>query len=350
MPLACLGIGMTAEHPLGADSLQSAAIWHERLLRASVVDPISAEFEQWLSADPARVVAYARIEHTYVTARRSAGLPEMVALRQETLTRIALSRRRPQWRLAAAASLVAMMIGPLTFLAGHAEQDDHRIARRAAPVHRASLYQTAVGERLTVKLSDGSIAALNTASRLRVAYTAEQRHLVLEAGQALFEVAKGQTRPFVVIAGDRVVTAHGTAFDVRVERSMVEVALLEGEVTVVSKEARPIDRITRMTPNDVLVASGVTTSVKKVEDAKQIASWRDGLIIFENERLIDAIREVNRYVTRPIILADQRLESVRVSGAFKTGEVRAFVEALELGFSVRVAEETPLHIILVGKS
>ncbi len=207
MPLACWGSGMTAEHPSGADSLKSAAIWHECLLGASVVDSISAEFEQWRSADPARIVAYARIEHAYVTARRLADLPEMVALRQETLTRIALSRRGPQWRLAAAASLVAMVIGPLTFLAWQAEQDDHRSARRAAPVHRSSLYQTAVGERLTVKLSDGSIAALNTASRLRVAYTAEQRHLVLEAGQALFEVAKGQTRPFVVIVDRR---AKGT--------------------------------------------------------------------------------------------------------------------------------------------
>lgn len=341
---------MTAEHPSETDPLEAAAFWHERMLSASVAGSISAEFEEWRSADPAHIVAYAHIEHAYLTVRRSADLPEIAALRQETVTRIALSPWRPRWRLAAAASLVAMVIGPLTLLPWQAEQGARGGPRQAAPVLRSNLYQTAIGERLTVRLSDGSVAALNTASRLRVAYTAEQRHLVLEAGQALFEVAKGQTRPFVVVAGDRVVTAHGTAFDVRVESSMVEVALLEGEVTVVSKKARQIDHITRMAPNDVLVASGVTTSVKKVEDAKQIASWRDGLIIFENERLADAIQEVNRYVTRPIILADKRLESMRVSGAFKTGEVRAFVEALELGFSVRVAEETPLHIIITAKS
>jgi transmembrane sensor len=54
----------------------------------------------------------------------------------------------------------------------------------------------------------------------------------LVAGQALFRVAKDKTRPFIVTAGDRTVTALGTAFDVRLEAHKVEVTLLEGRVAV----------------------------------------------------------------------------------------------------------------------
>lgn len=342
--------GVTSERAFDhVDLLEQAACWHERMINATVTSSDRAGFEQWYSADPANADAYAQMEQAYADVRRLADAPSMVVLRHETLTRIVVPRHRGPWQLAIAAS-VAILVGVSALSAWQFGPFDYHPAKQAAAVPAPGFYQTAVGERLTVTLSDGSIAALNTASRLRVVYTAERRFLVLEAGQALFEVAKGQTRPFIVLAGDRTVTAHGTAFDVRVERRRVEVVLLEGEVTVAREHADSADRVTWMRPNDVLVASGAATSVKKVEDAKQLASWRDGLIVFENERLDDAIAEVNRYVTRRILLADPSLSDVRISGAFRTGETNSFVEALELGFSIRVVEETPEHVVLVSES
>ncbi len=66
---------------------------------------------------------------------------------------------------------------------------------------------------------------LNTNSRVEIRFTPEQRNVRLLAGQAWFQVAKNPNRPFVVEAGNRRVTALGTAFDVRLDsRESVQVA------------------------------------------------------------------------------------------------------------------------------
>src|SRR4029077_10931085 len=79
----------------------------------------------------------------------------------------------------------------------------------------AGEFATQIGQRSSINLADGSIVVLNTASRIQVSFDARIRRVQLLSGQAWFEVAKNQVRPFIVEAGDRIVTAHGTAFDVR---------------------------------------------------------------------------------------------------------------------------------------
>ncbi|WP_198526918.1 FecR domain-containing protein, partial [Sphingomonas sp. Ant20] len=132
------------------------------------------------------------------------------------------------WMLAAAAC--ATVVAPLALWRF---ADD----TPAVQVAETPVYRTATRQRLMVTLSDGSRLTLDTDTRVRMAYTRTERRLVLERGQALFEVAKHQTRPFVVTAGAQAVTAHGTAFDVRLETSAVRVALLEGLVSVAGKGA-----------------------------------------------------------------------------------------------------------------
>ena len=56
---------------------------------------------------------------------------------------------------------------------------------------------------------------VNSASRLRVAFTRDRRDIDLAQGEAWFEVARNRNRPFTVHAGPVRVQAVGTAFDVR---------------------------------------------------------------------------------------------------------------------------------------
>src|ERR1700730_8306871 len=93
---------------------------------------------------------------------------------------------------------------------------------------------TAVGEQRTLTLEDGTRVYLNTNSRAIVHYDKKLRQVNLEKGEALFEVAKRPDWPFVVTAGDRQVTALGTAFIVRRGGKDFAVTLLEGKGTASS--------------------------------------------------------------------------------------------------------------------
>lgn len=333
--------------------LETAAHWHERLAATPGDAALRAAFEAWRAADPAHAAAFAEIVAAHALARGAGETPAMLVLRHETLARLVVPRRsRSRLRPAIAAGLAAAMLGALTWqvLPPLPGTETIEPARPAAVIAAASgVYRTGVGERLTLTLADGSTAVLNTGSRLRTAYTAGERRLVLEQGQALFEVAKERGRPFVVSAGDQLIVAHGTAFDVRLARDEVKVALIEGQVTVKPRTAAKAQGVD-LRPRELLVARGTATSVRRIENVEQVASWRDGILIFENNSLAEAAAEMSRYVPQRIEIVDPAVARIRISGAFHAGETDTFLEALDMHFQVTVVERTPERILLARRT
>ena len=49
---------------------------------------------------------------------------------------------------------------------------------------------------------------------------------------------------------------------------------------------------------------------------------------FNDVSVAEAVTEMNRYLAKPIVIADARLGATRISGTFHTGEADAFVDAL----------------------
>lgn len=322
-----------------------AALWHERLTASLVDVEAHTEFERWLSASPRHAEAYADVDATLRLGREMSETAPILALRHETATRMAATTRTLVYRLGvAAAMLIATLSG--AGLAWYMNvRSNQAVLAAQLP---GEVYQTRIGERMTLTLMDGSTATLNTASRLRVNYSDSERHLTLESGQALFDVAKGQPRPFVVSAGSQQITAHGTEFDVRLEPEKVNVALVEGIVSV-RNQMNPSTQELRLKPGDVLSAGANSHSLQTVHDMKSLVSWRDGLLIFDNASLSTAVAEMNRYVERPIVLADPRLGKLRISGAFHAGGTGTFVDAVARLFPVAVVQEGPRAIVLDSK-
>ena len=92
---------------------------------------------------------------------------------------------------------------------------------------------TAVGQQRSVTLADESVVTLNTNSIIETRLAADVRSVYLRKGEVYFAVAHDQARPFYVHAGDALVRAVGTAFDVRVrDDARVEVIVAEGRVEV----------------------------------------------------------------------------------------------------------------------
>src|SRR5690606_23248529 len=108
---------------------------------------------------------------------------------------------RLRWA-ALAASLVACAWLMATWLPGPAGPAMHR---------------TALGEVLRLPLADGSAVTLNSASEIRVDFSASHRQIDLLRGEALFDVARDVRRPFVVAADGVEVVAVGTSFSVHRE-------------------------------------------------------------------------------------------------------------------------------------
>ncbi|WP_084582925.1 FecR family protein [Sphingomonas azotifigens] len=315
---------MTTDSTATAAIATEAARWHERLAHNPDAAPPEA-FERWRAADPAHAEAFAQVDAVHACARALATHPELLALRQATATRVAVHRARSAVRKQrTGAALAALALVALPLAGWYAAE--HRTPASALASSESRLFSTGVGQRLSMMLDDGSRLTLNTATAVRVAYTPSERHLILERGQAWFEVAKGQPRPFRVTAGAHDVVAHGTAFDVRLDADRTTVLLVEGKVTVGA---------VAMVPNDLLVARGDRMTLRHGGDARQIEAWREGLVVFADTPLAEAVAELNRYAPHALLVKDARAGALRISGAFRTGESATFAEALETSFPVQ---------------
>jgi transmembrane sensor len=197
-------------------------------------------------------------------------------------------------------------------------------------------YATKTGDRLTVALDDGSQITLNTDTRLDVGFSRKVRTVRLSRGQALFEVAKDPSRPFMVENENHRFVAVGTVFDVHIETDQVKVTMLEGTVRAESLQPGRAVR-TIVTAGEQLIANSRAEDRIRRVDSERETSWRRGQVIFDNTPLGEALDELNRYSTRHIELADPKLTDLRLSGTFATGATSAFVEAITAYFPIQVA-------------
>lgn len=223
------------------------------------------------------------------------------------------------------------------------------------PWRDGDLYDTGVGEQRIVMLQDGTRMSLNTSTRVRVALGARRRTIEVEDGEALFEVAKDTRRPFVVRAAGSEVTATGTAFAVRytptIEGNLdaLDIMLVEGRVVVrgptdgASAEFTPV---VEMSPGERLRVAGPREPHGAVLKPKvdrprvdQVLAWKRGEAIFDNVSLPEAVAEMNRYSSVPILVAGpETLSGLRVSGVFRTGDNVSFAHALAKLHGLRVRE------------
>ena len=97
---------------------------------------------------------------------------------------------------------------------------------------QAPQFHTGKGEQRRIVLEDGSTVFLNTATRIEVDYTGQQRRIRLIQGEAWFDVRKDAKRPFVVEGDFATATAIGTSFTVRDTDEFTKVAVTEGQVQV----------------------------------------------------------------------------------------------------------------------
>jgi len=203
---------------------------------------------------------------------------------------------------------------------------------------------TGTGEIRRLPMSDGSIAAINTQSTIRVAMTEKQRTVELVAGEVWFKVAKNPDRPFVVAAGDARVQAVGTAFSVRRRDNGADVLVTEGTVKAwLDGAGRPA----------VVLKAGDRTFIGAAEVAIDHApevidnalAWREGKIALAGKTLSDVAADYNRYNRTQIVIEDAELGGERLFGRFSTDDPEGFSDAVAQAFDAEVTRtDTTIYI------
>jgi transmembrane sensor len=204
---------------------------------------------------------------------------------------------------------------------------------------------TGPAEQRIVDLSDGSQVTLNANSRVVIQYNDGARKIVLARGEALFDVAKDRTRPFVVVAGDRKVIALGTSFEVRREEpagSAFAVTLVEGRVAIEPiswPDAPPsagANGVQLLNPGQRLRFTGGTAETLDSPSIERVTAWRRGRLIFDNATLSEAAAEFNRYGTHKLVIEGAATQTLRVGGVFKINDPYSFAQSMANTYALRI--------------
>lgn len=204
---------------------------------------------------------------------------------------------------------------------------------------RPPVFETRVGEQQVVLLADDTRVALNTNSELHVDYSKAARRVVLDHGEALFEVSHDASRPFLVVSGQDVVRAVGTKFVVRNENGETRVTLIEGKVQVLGPSAASRSPLATLQPGQRLTVTADAGAELDTPSLDAATAWRRGEIVFDNSTIIDAAEELNRYSDTHLVIADPRIASLRVSGVFSTKDVSEVAKAFAALYGLRIEQD-----------
>ena len=323
---------MTRENEELTSISEQAAHWWVVLQNVDASAADKREFMEWVARAPERVEACLRVARVHAAVSRTdVRWPRTSA---EDLVRNALAapddsvvplhpqfrrkreeeRRRPalRWVAGLAASVIAAAsLGWWLTLS------------------RSEPFQTKVGEQRSVLLADGSRVTLNTASMIEVRLQADHRVVQLLRGEALFEVAQDTHRPFDVHAGNVVVRAVGTQFDIDRRATRTAVTVVEGRVAMIAAVSRTGNLPVLSAGDRVVVGSAGLGAVEHNVNLTEVTAWTQHQLVFHHRPLGEVADEFNRYNVRRIEIRSPSLREQEVTGTFRSNDVASFVAVLE---------------------
>ncbi|GAA4305488.1 FecR family protein [Compostibacter hankyongensis] len=309
----------------------------EEMLREAPVSPYLTELveEVWRKPQPAaeQEISGRKKSWERVSGRIAGGgiVPEESRRR----------RRLPVWLWAAAASLL-LAGGWLVFR-----------LRMPVNIHGNKGHVIAVenGARKFVQLPDGTAVWLNAGSSLmlRDGFGTNNREVQLE-GEAYFEVAQDEKRPFLVKAGTLRVKVLGTAFNVRAyaDEGKIEATLVKGKIQV-SLEDEPEKHIL-LSPREKFTVTEQEQQPEKRRDSSTArhyrlqpvtydrkdrsliveTAWTVNKLVFQDEPFGSVAQRMERWYDVRIHFGDEGLKQLVMSGAFEHESIGQALHVLQL--------------------
>lgn len=287
----------------------AAAHWCMRLHASDCTAGERQAFAQWHDAHPLHAFEYAAMLEIWEVADH---LP-----RHEPAPVVLPITPRRRLRTYAVAAAVCLGALPLAAFTGW----------EAGWLPSAYEHFEATNDQRKVTLDDGSQVELNLGTELVFSNYKDQRRVTLKKGEAFFNVAHDSKHPFIVRAGEGQVRVTGTQFNVWKYEDQVRVMLLEGSVQISSDQAHA----------SVALSPGMQASYHQGDAAPQVAAinpndaglaWRQGKLVLDNLALTEALPLINRYLNKPVMLADASTGAIRIGGIYNINEVNNLVPSL----------------------
>jgi transmembrane sensor len=253
-------------------------------------------------------------------------------------------RKKIFWAAGIAASILVIWLTTV-HLPARNNQAKHSVAQNTVSTKR--------GSKSKIQLPDGTQVWLNADSK--ITYNENFQGIIREvqlSGEAFFDVARDESRPFVIHTNEIDLKVLGTAFNVRsyADEKNTETALIHGSVEITLRNSP--DKKIILKPNEKLIVRNgdmqlltekpdkraekqPLLTLGKINYQKKDSSametlWVRNKLAFDNETVEEIAQKLERWYDVKVTIADEELRKVRYSGIFEDENLQQVMEALQL--------------------
>ncbi|WP_298734597.1 FecR domain-containing protein [uncultured Chitinophaga sp.] len=214
---------------------------------------------------------------------------------------------------------------------------------------------TRPGSRTKLILPDGTTVWLNASSKLTYGddFLQKERRVQLD-GEAFFEVVKNEGKPFIINTAVMDVRVLGTSLNVKSYpgEKKAEAVLIRGKIEVQVKR-RPQERYLLSSYEKLSIAASPDIHPHKELSISSVApsgkdsviaetAWVDNELVFKGEPLSELAVRMERWFGLRITVTGTRLQSFRMTGAFKDDSPEEALKAISIitGCKYRIKDHT----------
>ncbi len=172
------------------------------------------------------------------------------------------------------------------------------------------------GGEFFLQLADGTKVWLNSETVLRypVQFDGNERRVEL-TGEAFFEVARNEKKPFLVESGEQIIKVLGTEFNISSykEEQFIYTTLLKGSVEVFFRNKPEIKQTLK--PNEQSKINNADRTISKTEvDPYQFIAWKEGRFVFNDQNLGEIMNTLSKWYNVEVVFDREPLKNIRFTG------------------------------------
>ncbi|RZK61536.1 MAG: DUF4974 domain-containing protein, partial [Pedobacter sp.] len=188
----------------------------------------------------------------------------------------------------------------------------YEFKKTSADRNQLNTLSTSNGETYQVRLPDGSVVWLNSASSLTYSpgLISSGKRFVKLTGEGFFNISKDKLHPFIVETDNQKIKVLGTHFNVNSypDEPFTATTLLEGSVNVTSEGEQKL-----IVPGQQVINKNHSLKVIKV-NVDQIIDWKEGDFNLTETDFRIAMRKVARWYNVEMVYDPAVPKNIQVDG------------------------------------
>lgn len=302
----------------------------EKILSGSATKAEEQVFENWVKHSPENKKHFEQMQLIWEKSNR---IPQTISFDENAAKakiqskmqqrRQASQRLRRIWISSAASVLLLLGIGTT-------------VLKQTGVIWPQMVEYTSQDDQNEIELPDGTRVWLNSNSTLTapVHFTAHKRNVTLK-GEAYFEVARDESRPFRIATGNTFTKVLGTSFNIKEDTLQGNVSIIvnTGKVAFYSKNG----------DKSVLLIAGDRAGYDNRELVKDqntdlnYLAWKTHILTFKDTPLDEVCRVLSDYYKLPVFTGLQNPDLV-LTGTFENESIENILSTIELTLDVDIRQ------------